>query len=76
MEKYKNSINVEGGFLFRGGWNFSKSVSMGPTFIRKMRVLTLHCNKIRPFSNEINKRGGWISFCGFFKIGKCGLHDY
>ena len=38
MEKSKNSINVEGGFLFCGGWNFSKSVSVGPTFIREMRV--------------------------------------
>ena len=38
MEKSKNSINVEGGFLFCGGWNFSKSVSVDPTFIREMRV--------------------------------------
>ena len=38
MEKSKNSINVEGRFLFCGGWNFSKSVSKGPTFIREMRV--------------------------------------
>ena len=38
MEKSKKSINVEGGFLFCGGWNFSKSVSLGPTFIREMRV--------------------------------------
>ena len=38
MEKSKKSINVEGGFLFCGGWNFSKSVSVGPTFIREMRV--------------------------------------
>ena len=38
MEKSKNSINVEGGFLFCGGWNFSKSVSVGSTFIREMRV--------------------------------------
>ena len=30
-------INVEGGFFY-GGWNFSKSVSVGPTFIREMRV--------------------------------------
>ena len=35
---FKKSINVEGGFLFCGGWNFSKSVSVGPTFIREMRV--------------------------------------
>jgi hypothetical protein len=27
-----------GGILFCGGWNFSKSVSVGPTFIREMRV--------------------------------------
>ena len=44
MEKSKNSINVEGGFLFCGGWNFSKSVSVGPTFIREMRVGKL-CKK-------------------------------
>ena len=41
MEKSKKSINVEGGFLFCGGWNFSKSVSMGPTFIRQMRVMII-----------------------------------
>ena len=41
MEKSKNSINVEGGFLFCGGWNFSKSVSLDSTFIREMRVLCL-----------------------------------
>ena len=39
MEKSKKSINVEGGFLFCGGWNFFKSVSVGSTFIREMRVL-------------------------------------
>ena len=37
VEKSKKSINVEGGFLFCGGWNFL--VSVGPTFIREMRVL-------------------------------------
>ena len=42
MEKSKNSINVEGGFLFCGGVNFSKLVSVGPTFIREMRVLGKH----------------------------------
>ena len=30
-------INVEGDF-FCGGWNFSKLVSVGSTFIREMRV--------------------------------------
>ena len=40
MEKSKISINVEGGFLFCGGWNFLKLVSMGSTFIREMRVQT------------------------------------
>ena len=29
---------MEGGFLFCGWWNFSKSVSVGHTFIREMRV--------------------------------------
>ena len=38
MEKSKNSINVEGGFWFCGGWNFSKLVLVGSTFIREMRV--------------------------------------
>jgi hypothetical protein len=32
------SINVEGGFSFCGGWNFSKSLSVDFTFIREMRV--------------------------------------
>ena len=45
MEKSKKSINVEGGFLFCGGWNFSKSVSVGPTFIRGMRVNQFHVPK-------------------------------
>ena len=31
-------INVEGGFSFCGGWNFSKLVSVDSTFIREMRV--------------------------------------
>ena len=34
-KKIKESINVECGFFFV---DFSKSVSMGPTFIREMRV--------------------------------------
>ena len=38
MEKSKISINVEGGFLFCGGLNFLKSVSVGSMFIREMRV--------------------------------------
>ena len=36
-EKFIKSINMEGGF-FCGGWNFSKSVSVGPMFTKKMRV--------------------------------------
>ena len=27
-------------------------------------------NNIRHFSNEINKRGGWISFCGGWNFSK------
>ena len=38
-KKSKKSLNVEGGFLFCGGWNFLKSVSVGSTFIRERRVL-------------------------------------
>ena len=37
-KKYKESINMEGGF-FCGGWNFSKPVSMDSTFIREKRAL-------------------------------------
>ena len=36
--KSKISINVEDRFLFCGGWNLLKSVSVGSTFIREMRV--------------------------------------
>ena len=38
VEKSKKSINVEDGVLFCGGWDFSKSVNVGSTFIREMRV--------------------------------------
>ena len=41
------SINMEGGFPFCGGWNFSKSVSVDSTFIREMRVgtqITVGCS--------------------------------
>ena len=41
MEKSKKLINEEGGFLFWGGWNFSKLVNVGSTFIREMRVQSL-----------------------------------
>ena len=37
-KKSKDSINVEGRFFFCGGWNFSKSVSVGSTFTREMKV--------------------------------------
>ena len=37
---FMKSINMEGDF-FCGGWNFSKPVSVDPTFIREMRVLKL-----------------------------------
>ena len=42
------SINGKGGF-FCGGWNFSKSVSVGPMFIKEMRV--------DEFQNEITHYG-------------------
>ena len=32
------SVNVQRGFSFCGGWNFSKLVNVGSTFIREMRV--------------------------------------
>ena len=38
---FMKSINVEGGIFFCGGGNFSKSVSVGPTFIREMRVMQM-----------------------------------
>ena len=40
IRHFSNEINKRGGgILFCGGWNFSKSVSVGPTFIREMRVV-------------------------------------
>ena len=54
MEKSKKSINVEGGFLFCGGWNFSKLVSVGPTFIREMRVRLLSFKKGNKSKNDSN----------------------
>ena len=53
MEKSKESTSVEGGF-FCGGWNFSKSVRVGPTFIREMRVCTKQFPRLKepePFRN-------------------------
>jgi hypothetical protein len=39
IRHFSNEINKRGGGIFScGGWNFSKSVSVGPTFIREMRV--------------------------------------
>ena len=38
---FMKSINVKGGIFFCGGWNFSKWVSLGLTFIREMRVAQL-----------------------------------
>ena len=45
---HQESINVEGGF-FCGGWNFSKSVSMGSTFISEKRV-DVRISKVVTFS--------------------------
>ena len=40
--EYIYEINKRGGGnFFCGGWNFSKWVSMGPMFIREMRVAGL-----------------------------------
>ena len=50
VEKSKESINVEGGFLFCGGWNFSKLVSVGSTFMREMRVDRIY---LKPNANII-----------------------
>ena len=38
---HMKSINMEAGFCFCGGWNFSKLVIVDATFIREMRV---QCN--------------------------------
>ena len=34
------------------------------------KIVIRFCNNIRHFSNEINKRGGWISFCGGWNFSK------
>ena len=46
------SINVEGGLFFCGGWNFSKSLSMGSTFIREMKVFIY--NFKLPLDHKLN----------------------
>ena len=51
MEKSEKSINVEGGFLFCGGGNFSKSVSVGSTFIREMKALLF---PYKPFQGQFD----------------------
>ena len=50
IKHFSNEINKQGGdIFFRGGWNFSKLVSVGSTFIREMRVrsyfFTIVCRK-------------------------------
>ena len=48
------SVNVEGGFLFCGGWNFSKLVRVGSTFIRdesSYKIITTNM-----YSHHSNKR--------------------
>ena len=65
MEKSKKSINVEGGFLIFGGWNFLKSVSVDSTFIREMRVPKYKgCQliSIRPFGVIIWTKKKTITF--------------
>ena len=34
------------------------------------KIFIRFCNNIRHFSNEINKLGGWISFCGGWNFSK------
>ena len=34
------------------------------------KIVINFCNNIRHFSNEINKRGDWISFCGGWNFSK------
>ena len=41
IRHFSNEFNKRGGRIsFCGGWNFSKLVSVDPTFIREMRVST------------------------------------
>ena len=59
IRHFSNEINKRGGgIFFCGGWNFSKSVSVGPTFIREMRVGTYSRSRIRTDavrSGKLNK---------------------
>ena len=76
-KKSKESINVEGGF-FCGGQNFSKSVSVGPTFIREMKVLTLHCTKkqVQPECQVLNSTNIYQSTYEFVQVGDFGKNSY
>ena len=46
------SINVEAGFCFCGGWNFSKSVIVDSTFIREMRVRLMYHYRMGPEKSQ------------------------
>ena len=60
IRHFSNEINKRGGgILFCGGWNFSKSVSVGPTFIREMRVICILGHQLK----ERNLLTGIIVFC-------------
>ena len=39
------------------------------------KIFIRFCNNIRHFSNEINKRGGWIAFCGGWNFSKSLIVD-
>ena len=62
---------MEGGFFFRGWWNFTKSQSVDSTFIREMRVLVLiyYIKKhfkpffyLKAFCSTFNSRIGEFDF--------------
>ena len=66
MEESKKSINVECGLLFCGGWNFSKSVIVGSTFIREMRVTIMDflLSLFQPIRLYIHFLPGWSGLSG------------
>ena len=63
-------INMEAGFCFCGGWNFSKLVIMGSTFIREMRVTVQALFWGTRYSKVALAGSPWpkmVWFCNLFK---------
>ena len=66
--------------FFCGGWNFSKSVSVDPTFIREMRVIGMYNLLINvdamPQPIDNSHHGNWtpVMFNSYYYLKLRGKH--